>query len=147
MSCSTRLGLADKADAYPDQLSGGQQQRVAIARSLAMHPEMMLLDEITSALDPELVGEVLDVVRDLKRDGMTMLIATHEMGFAREIADRGLLPPRRADPRGRPTRSQVLERPDRGAHPAVPPAGRSRPAASCRTHRPASDAAGAAARP
>jgi polar amino acid transport system ATP-binding protein len=84
----TRLGLADRADAYPDQLSGGQQQRVAIARSLAMHPEIMLLDEITSALDPELVGEVLDVVRDLKRQGMTMLFATHEMGFAREIADR-----------------------------------------------------------
>jgi len=83
-----RLGLADKARAYPDQLSGGQQQRVAIARSLAMHPEIMLLDEITSALDPELVGEVLDVVRDLKRGGMTMLFATHEMGFAREIADR-----------------------------------------------------------
>jgi len=84
----TRLGLGERAGAYPDQLSGGQQQRVAIARSLAMHPEIMLLDEITSALDPELVGEVLDVVRDLKRDGMTMLIATHEMGFAREIADR-----------------------------------------------------------
>jgi polar amino acid transport system ATP-binding protein len=84
----TRLGLAERADAYPDQLSGGQQQRVAIARSLAMRPEIMLLDEITSALDPELVGEVLDVVRDLKRDGMTMLIATHEMAFAREIADR-----------------------------------------------------------
>ncbi len=83
-----RLGLGDRADAYPDQLSGGQQQRVAIARSLAMNPEVMLLDEITSALDPELVGEVLDVVRDLKRDGMTMLLATHEMGFAREIADR-----------------------------------------------------------
>ena len=84
----TRLGLADRADAYPDQLSGGQQQRVAIARSLAMHPEVMLLDEITSALDPELVGEVLDVVRALKRDGMTMIIATHEMAFAREISDR-----------------------------------------------------------
>jgi polar amino acid transport system ATP-binding protein len=83
-----RLGLADRGDAYPDQLSGGQQQRVAIARSLAMGPEVMLLDEITSALDPELVGEVLDVVRELKRDGMTMLLATHEMGFAREIADR-----------------------------------------------------------
>jgi polar amino acid transport system ATP-binding protein len=83
-----RLGLDDRADAYPDQLSGGQQQRVAIARSLAMNPEVMLLDEITSALDPELVGEVLDVVRDLKLDGMTMLLATHEMGFAREIADR-----------------------------------------------------------
>jgi polar amino acid transport system ATP-binding protein len=83
-----RLGLADRATAYPDQLSGGQQQRVAIARSLALGPEVMLLDEITSALDPELVGEVLDVVRELKRDGMTMLFATHEMGFAREIADR-----------------------------------------------------------
>ena len=84
----TRLGLAARADAYPDQLSGGQQQRVAIARSLAMNPEVMLLDEITSALDPELVGEVLDVVRELKRDGMTMLIATHEMAFAKEISDR-----------------------------------------------------------
>ena len=83
-----RLGLADRADAYPDQLSGGQQQRVAIARSLAMHPEVMLLDEITSALDPELVGEVLDVVRGLKATGMTMLFATHEMAFAREISDR-----------------------------------------------------------
>jgi len=83
-----RLDLADRASAYPDHLSGGQQQRVAIARSLAMNPEVMLLDEITSALDPELIGEVLDVVRDLKRDGMTMLLATHEMGFAREIADR-----------------------------------------------------------
>jgi polar amino acid transport system ATP-binding protein len=83
-----RLGLADRAHAYPDQLSGGQQQRVAIARSLAMGPEVMLLDEITSALDPELVGEVLDVVRELKHDGMTMLFATHEMAFAREIADR-----------------------------------------------------------
>ena len=83
-----RLGLADRIDAYPDQLSGGQQQRVAIARSLAMQPEVMLLDEITSALDPELVGEVLDVVRDLKAGGMTMLFATHEMAFAREISDR-----------------------------------------------------------
>jgi polar amino acid transport system ATP-binding protein len=83
-----RLGLADRAAAFPDQLSGGQQQRVAIARSLALGPEVMLLDEITSALDPELVGEVLDVVRELKRDGMTMMLATHEMGFAREIADR-----------------------------------------------------------
>jgi polar amino acid transport system ATP-binding protein len=83
-----RLGLADRADAFPDQLSGGQQQRVAIARSLAVEPEVMLLDEITSALDPELVGEVLDVVRELKSNGMTMLLATHEMAFAREIADR-----------------------------------------------------------
>ncbi len=83
-----RLGLADRADAFPDQLSGGQQQRVAIARSLAVEPEVMLLDEITSALDPELVGEVLDVVRELKANGMTMLLATHEMAFAREISDR-----------------------------------------------------------
>jgi polar amino acid transport system ATP-binding protein len=82
-----RLGLGDKAGAYPDRLSGGQQQRVAIARSLAMDPDVMLLDEITSALDPELVGEVLDVVRGLRADGMTMVIATHEMGFAREISD------------------------------------------------------------
>jgi polar amino acid transport system ATP-binding protein len=87
MALLERLALADKANEYPDRLSGGQQQRVAIARSLAMQPEVMLLDEITSALDPELVGEVLDVVRELKRDGMTMLIATHEMAFAREIAD------------------------------------------------------------
>ncbi|MDQ3737867.1 MAG: amino acid ABC transporter ATP-binding protein [Actinomycetota bacterium] len=83
-----RFGLGDKAGAYPDQLSGGQQQRVAIVRALAMHPEVMLLDEITSSLDPELVGEVLDVVRELKREGLTMLFATHEMAFAREIADR-----------------------------------------------------------
>ena len=87
MTLLERLGLADKADSYPDRLSGGQQQRVAIARSLAMEPEVMLLDEITSALDPELVGEVLDVVRDLRRAGMTMVLATHEMAFAREIAD------------------------------------------------------------
>ena len=83
-----RLGLSDKAGSYPDRLSGGQQQRVAIARSLAMEPEVMLLDEITSALDPELVGEVLDVVRDLRHAGMTMVLATHEMAFARDVADR-----------------------------------------------------------
>ena len=83
-----RFGLADKRDAYPDRLSGGQQQRVAIVRALAMRPRLMLLDEVTSALDPELVGEVLSVIRELKAEGMTMLIATHEMGFAREIADR-----------------------------------------------------------
>jgi polar amino acid transport system ATP-binding protein len=83
-----RFGLADKASDYPDRLSGGQQQRVAIVRALAMDPELLLLDEITSALDPELVGEVLDVVRELKAGGMTMLIATHEMAFARSIADR-----------------------------------------------------------
>jgi polar amino acid transport system ATP-binding protein len=83
-----RFGLADKRDEYPDRLSGGQQQRVAIVRALAMEPDIMLLDEVTSALDPELVGEVLGVIRDLAAGGMTMLIATHEMGFAREIADR-----------------------------------------------------------
>ena len=83
-----RFNLNEKIDAYPDQLSGGQQQRVAIVRALAMNPEVLLLDEITSALDPELVGEVLDVVRELKGSGITMLIATHEMNFAREISDR-----------------------------------------------------------
>jgi polar amino acid transport system ATP-binding protein len=82
-----RFGLADKRDAYPDRLSGGQQQRVAIVRALAMRPQLMLLDEVTSALDPELVGEVLNVIRELAAGGMTMLIATHEMSFAREIAD------------------------------------------------------------
>jgi polar amino acid transport system ATP-binding protein len=83
-----RFGLADRADAYPDQLSGGQQQRVAIVRALAMEPEIMLLDEVTAALDPVLVGEVLGVIREMRGLGMTMVIATHEMGFAREIADR-----------------------------------------------------------
>jgi polar amino acid transport system ATP-binding protein len=83
-----RFGLADKADEYPDRLSGGQQQRVAIVRALAMQPDIMLLDEVTSALDPELVAEVLDVIRELAAAGMTMLIATHEMGFARDIASR-----------------------------------------------------------
>ena len=83
-----RFGLADKAGDYPDRLSGGQQQRVAIVRALAMEPELMLFDEVTSALDPELVGEVLDVVRGLKAAGMTILMATHEMAFAREISDR-----------------------------------------------------------
>ncbi|MEY3168812.1 MAG: hypothetical protein RL421_55 [Actinomycetota bacterium] len=82
-----RFGLKDKADQYPDRLSGGQQQRVAIIRSLALHPRMLLLDEITSALDPVLVNEVLSLVRDLKADGMTMLLATHEMGFAKQVAD------------------------------------------------------------
>jgi len=83
-----RFGLADRRDEYPDRLSGGQQQRVAIVRALAMSPELMLLDEVTSALDPELVGEVLEVIRELAAGGMTMLIATHEMAFAREIASR-----------------------------------------------------------
>ena len=83
-----RFGLADRRDEYPDRLSGGQQQRVAIVRALAMRPSIMLLDEVTSALDPELVAEVLNVIRELAGEGMTMLIATHEMGFARDIADR-----------------------------------------------------------
>jgi polar amino acid transport system ATP-binding protein len=83
-----RFGLAEKADEYPDRLSGGQQQRVAIVRALAMQPDLLLLDEITSALDPELVAEVLDVIRELADGGMTMLIATHEMGFARDVAHR-----------------------------------------------------------
>ena len=83
-----RVGLRDKANSYPDQLSGGQQQRVAIARALAMKPKVMLFDEPTSALDPEMVGEVLDVMRSLAREGMTMVVVTHEMGFAREVGDR-----------------------------------------------------------
>ncbi len=83
-----RIGLLDKANAYPDRLSGGQQQRVAIVRALIMEPQVLLLDEITSALDPELVSEVLNIVRDLAEQGMTMLLATHEMGFAREVASK-----------------------------------------------------------
>jgi polar amino acid transport system ATP-binding protein len=82
-----RVGLADKVDVYPNHLSGGQQQRVAIARALAMQPKLMLFDEPTSALDPELVGDVLDVMRGLAQDGMTMVVVTHEMGFAREVGD------------------------------------------------------------
>lgn len=87
MELLDRVGLAHLADRYPNQLSGGQQQRVAIARALAMDPEVMLFDEPTSALDPELVGEVLDVIKDLARSGMTMMLVTHEIGFAREVAD------------------------------------------------------------
>ena len=83
-----RVGLADKSEAYPSQLSGGQKQRVAIARSLAMEPDVMLFDEPTSALDPEMVGEVLDVMKELAKGGMTMIVVTHEIGFAREVADR-----------------------------------------------------------
>jgi polar amino acid transport system ATP-binding protein len=90
LAALTRVGLAAKADSYPAQLSGGQQQRVAIARALAMEPKIMLFDEATSALDPELVGEVLNVMRELAAEGMTMLVVTHEMGFAREVADRVL---------------------------------------------------------
>jgi ABC-type polar amino acid transport system ATPase subunit len=88
MEALDRVGLADKARAYPDQLSGGQQQRVGIARSLALRPKVVLFDEPTSALDPELVGSVLNVMRELKRDGMTMMVVSHEMGFARAAADR-----------------------------------------------------------
>ena len=88
MELLERVGLADKANAYPNQLSGGQKQRVAIVRALAMNPEVMLFDEPTSALDPEMVGEVLDVMKDLAKEGMTMVVVTHEMGFAREVADR-----------------------------------------------------------
>ena len=83
-----RIGLADKADEYPNMLSGGQKQRIAIVRSLAMEPEVLLFDEPTSALDPEMVGEVLDLMRSLATDGMTMVVVTHEMGFAREVASR-----------------------------------------------------------
>lgn len=83
-----KVGIPEKADAYPSQLSGGQQQRVAIARGLAMHPEIMLFDEPTSALDPEMIGEVLDVMKHLAKEGMTMVVVTHEMGFAKEVADR-----------------------------------------------------------
>jgi len=86
-----RVGLAEKADAYPGTLSGGQQQRAAIARALAMNPEVMLFDEPTSALDPELVGEVLDVMKSLAAEGMTMIVVTHEMGFARDVADRVMM--------------------------------------------------------
>ena len=88
MALLARIGLSDKAAEYPNMLSGGQKQRIAIVRALAMDPEVMLFDEPTSALDPEMVGEVLDLMRDLARDGMTMAVVTHEMGFAREVADR-----------------------------------------------------------
>ena len=83
-----RVGLADKVDEYPERLSGGQQQRVAIARALAMDPHVMLFDEVTSALDPELVKEVLDVIRELASEGMTMIVVTHELGFARDVGDK-----------------------------------------------------------
>ena len=88
MSLLQRVGLADRANAYPSQLSGGQKQRIAIVRALCMEPQVMLFDEPTSALDPEMVGEVLDVMKNLAREGMTMVVVTHEMGFAREVADR-----------------------------------------------------------
>ena len=91
MELLDRVGLADKANAFPHQLSGGQQQRVAIARALAMNPDVMLFDEPTSALDPEMVGEVLSVMKELAEGGMTMIVVTHEMGFARDVADRVIL--------------------------------------------------------
>jgi polar amino acid transport system ATP-binding protein len=113
-----RVGLAEKAEAYPRQLSGGQQQRVAIARALAMQPKLMLFDEPTSALDPELVGDVLDVMRSLAEDGMTMIVVTHEMGFAREVGDnlvfmdQGVIveagPPRQVLSNPRQERTQVF---------------------------------------
>ena len=88
MELLERIGLADKADVYPNMLSGGQKQRIAIVRALAMNPEVLLFDEPTSALDPEMVGEVLELMKELARDGMTMVVVTHEMGFAREVANR-----------------------------------------------------------
>ena len=90
MQLLSRVGLADRAQAYPSQLSGGQKQRVAIVRALCMEPEVLLFDEPTSALDPEMVGEVLDVMKELAHEGMTMVVVTHEMGFAREVSDRVL---------------------------------------------------------
>ena len=90
MKLLRRIGLEDKAEAYPNQLSGGQKQRIAIVRSLAMHPKVMLFDEPTSALDPEMVGEVLNVMKELAEDGMTMVVVTHEMNFAKEVANRVL---------------------------------------------------------
>ena len=121
----TRFGLLDKRDEYPDRLSGGQQQRVAIVRALAMQPQLLLLDEVTSALDPELVAEVLDVIRELASGGMTMLIATHEMGFARDVARRVcFLHEGRILEEGPPDGD--LLRSARGADAAVPPADRRR---------------------
>ena len=130
-----RFGLAERAGEYPDRLSGGQQQRVAIVRALAMRPELMLLDEVTSALDPELVAEVLSVIRELAESGMTMLIATHEMSFARDIADRvcfldaGVIL-EQGDP------EQIFTAPTRAADAAVPSADhRRRPALRSRSRR------------
>ena len=126
-SCSTGSASGRRRWPIPDQLSGGQQQRVAIARSLAMDPEVMLLDEITSALDPELVGEVLDVVRDLRAGGMTMVIATHEMGFAREISDTRVLPRRRPHRRVRPAGAALRRTRPRRARRRSSPGRRVRP--------------------
>ena len=124
-----RVGLADKVDDYPAQLSGGQQQRVAIARALAMEPKLMLFDEPTSALDPELVGEVLDVMRELAREGMTMIVVTHEMGFAREVGDRVVFMDDGVIVEEGPPQ-EVLDEPEGGAHQALP-----RPGAGALTRR------------
>ena len=122
-----RVGLTDKEDAYPAQLSGGQQQRVAIARALSMDPELMLFDEPTSALDPELVGEVLAVMRSLANEGMTMLVVTHEMAFAREVADRVVFMDggvrRRAGPAGRRHRRPAARADEVVPGPGAQPAG------------------------
>ena len=119
--CSRRIGLDAKAEEYPDRLSGGQQQRVAIVRALAMEPMVLLLDEITSALDPELVAEVLNIVRDLARDGMTILMATHEMGFAKEVSSKVcFLESGVVHEEGPPERH--LRGPDQRAHARVPEA-------------------------
>ena len=117
-----RVGLSEKAHAYPGQLSGGQQQRVAIARALCMEPDMMLFDEVTSALDPELVGDVLEVMRSLARDGRTMVVVTHEMAFAREVADRVVFMDAAAIVE-EGTAGPGARAPGSRAHPTVPPAG------------------------
>ena len=117
-----RVGLGDQLSAYPETLSGGQQQRVAIARALAMEPHVMLFDEVTSALDPELVKEVLDTMRELAEEGMTMIVVTHELGFAREVADRVIFMDGGVIVEEGPP-ADVLESPKRRADQAVPWAG------------------------
>ena len=119
MALLERVQIPEQAKKYPGQLSGGQQQRVAIARALAMKPKVMLFDEPTSALDPEMINEVLDVMKDLAAEGMTMIVVTHEMGFAREVADRVVFMADGSDRRGRHPRA-LLHRPAGGAHQAVP---------------------------
>ena len=111
MELLERFGLADQAPKHPDRLSGGQQQRAALVRALCTNPTLLLLDEITAALDPELVGEVLEIVRAEAAAGMTMVIATHEMAFARDVATSRLLPPRGPDPRAGPARTQIFTEP------------------------------------
>ena len=117
-----RFGLGDKVDEFPNRLSGGQNQRAAIVRALMGDPEILLLDEVTSALDPELVGEVLGAIRELSDQGMTMVLATHEMGFARDVATSGGLPRSGSGPGGGPAGPAVRPA-DPGAHPPVPPTG------------------------